>query len=158
MLKKSVKTMLVFSLLTILLVIAGCGGGGSSVQRVKGLTPDGVVKTFFTAAKNNKMTEASLYVSPASKSDAQTVLKFLTGQSGIEQIKKSNLFSVKLVAQQGDYAAVIATLQEQDSLKFTVKPIGLEKINGEWYIVDFDQIYNDAKYKVLQQLLSNIKI
>jgi hypothetical protein len=41
-------------------------------------------------------------------------------------------------------------------MEVTIKPVGLEKVNGEWYIVDFDQIYNDTKYKVLQQLMANI--
>jgi len=145
------------SLLMVVLLIAGCGGGsGSGIQRIAGLTIEGTVKTFFDAAKNGRMNEAALYVSAASKSDPQTVLKFMTGQTGVEQIKNSNIFSINQVAQQGNYAAVVVTLQEQNSFKLTIKPIGLEKINGEWYIVDSDQILTDAKYKVLQQLLGNI--
>ena len=102
------------------------------------------------------MEEASLYVSAASKNNIQTVLKFMTGQTGIEQIKNSNIVSIKEIAQQSNYAAVVVTVQEQNSFKMTIKPVGLEKVNGEWYIIDFDQIYTDAKYKVLQQLLANI--
>ncbi len=153
--KKSLRIFAIVSLLLILVVVAGCGGG-SGAKRISGLSPEGVVKTFFDSAKNNKMNEAGLYISPASAGDAKTVVKFMTGGSGLEQIKKSNLMSVKLAGQQSDYAVVVASLQEQDSFKFTVKPVGLEKIDGEWYIVDFDQIYTDAKYKVLAQLLANI--
>lgn len=157
MLKNSMKSLLAMSLLMVALLIAGCGGGsGPGVQRIAGLTTEATVKTFFDAAKNGRMNEAALYVSSASKSDPQTVLKFMTGQTGVEQIKNSNIFSIKQVAQQGNYAAVIVTMQEQNTFKMTIKPVGLEKINGEWYIVDFDQIYTDAKYKVLQQLLANI--
>lgn len=151
--KKSLKTVAVVCLLLIVVLVAGCGGG-SGAKRITGLSPDGVVKTFFDAAKNNKMNDAGAYISPTSAGDAKTVVKFMTGD--LDQIKKSNLISAKLAGQQGDYAVVATTLQEQDSFKFTVKPVGLEKINGEWYIVDFDQIYRDAKYKVLQQLLANI--
>lgn len=102
------------------------------------------------------MSEAGLYVSNASKNDPKTVLKFMKGQSGIQEIKNTNIVSIKQVAQESNYAAVVVTIQEQNTVKMSVKPVGLEKINGEWYIVDFDQIYNGAKYKVLQQLLANI--
>lgn len=153
--KKYLRTLAALSLLLFVLVIAGCGGG-SDAKRLNGLAADEVVKTFFDSAKNSKVKEAGLYISPASSGDTKTVLKFLTGDSGLGQIKKSNLMSVKTAAQEGDYAVVVATLQEQDSFKFTVKPVGLEKIKGEWYIVDFDQIYTGAKYKVLQRLLENI--
>jgi hypothetical protein len=147
----------VIGLIVLALLAAGCGGGGAGVQRIAGLTADGVVKTFFDSAKNGRLNEAALYVSPDSANDPHTVLKYLTGQSGLDELKNSNLLSIKKVAEQGDYSVVVATLQpEQNNLNITVKPIGLEKINGEWYIVDFDKIYQDAKYKVLQQLLSKI--
>lgn len=157
MFNNSMKKLLAVSLLLVGLLIAGCGGGSDSgVQRVAGLTSEATVKTFFDAAKNNRMNEAALYVSTASKSNVQTVMKFMTGQTGVEQIKNSNILAVKQVAQQGNYAAVVVTMQEQNSFKMTIKPVGLEKVNGEWYIIDFDQIYSNTKYKVLQQLLANI--
>jgi hypothetical protein len=155
MFKRNVRILLAASMLVLVVLVAGCGGS-SDVQRIPGLSATETVTTFFDAAKNNRMSEAGLYVSAASKSDSRTVLKFMTGQSGIEQIKNANIVSIKQVAQQGNYAAIVATIQEQNSLKMSIKPIGLEKVNGEWYIIDFDQIYNDAKYKVLQQLLANI--
>lgn len=154
MFKNSMKSLLAVSMLLIVLLIAGCGDSGA--QRIAGLTTDGVVKTFFDAAKNGRMNEAALYVSPASKSDPQTVLNFMTGQNGVEQIKNSNILSIKEVTQQGNYAAVVVTLQEQNSFKLTIKPVGLEKIGDEWYIVDSTQILADAKYRVLFQLLGNI--
>ncbi len=148
------KFVLVAVLMMILVVTAGCGG--SDVKRPSGLSPEQVVHSFYDAAKAKRMNEAALYVSPASINDTQTVLKYVTGQSGAT-IKKSNLLSVKIVAQQGNYAAAVATLQsEQNSLSLTVKPVGLEKIDGEWYIVDYDQVYRDAKYRVLAQLLKGI--
>ncbi len=153
---KYFKLIAVFLMVIVMALIAGCGGSGTNAKRLTGISPETVVKTFVNAAKDNRLQEAGLYVSPASTGDARTVVKFLTGQSGLDQIKKSNLFSVKKAAEQGNYAVVIATLQEQDSLKFSVKPIGLEKIDGEWYIVDFDQIYRDVKYKILLQLLESI--
>lgn len=141
-------------LIVALVITAGCGGG-SKVNRQLGLSPEQVVHTFFEAAKDNKMSEAAAYVSPTSASDTQTVLKFVTGQDR-KTVKNSNLLSVKNVAQQGNYAAVVATLQQQNSLAITVKPVGLEKINGEWYIVDYEQALRDAKYKVLAQLLKGL--
>lgn len=153
---KTWKAFLAASMLLIILVVAGCGGSGSTAQRILGLATDGVVKTFFEAAKAGNLNEAALYVSPSSKS-SQAVKNFLTGQLGLNQIQEANLLSVKQVAQKGDYAVVLTTLQnKQGSMQVTVKPVGLEKVNGEWYIVDPDQIYNDAKYKILQQLLANI--
>lgn len=154
--KKTWKTLLAISMLLVLVVVAGCGGG-SGAQRIMGLSADSVVKTFFDAAKSGNMNEASLYVSADSRNNSQTVLKFMTGQSGLDQIKNANLLSVKKVAEKGDYAVVLTTMQDQQgSLKVTIKPIGLAKTNGEWYIVDADQIYSDIKYKALQQLLANI--
>jgi hypothetical protein len=148
-------SLLAIGLVAILLIAAGCGGG-SDAKRISGLSTEGTVKTFFDAAKAGKMNEAGLYVSPTSKANNQTVLKFITGQDA-KQIKKANLLSVKPVSQKGNYAVVLATLQnQQDSMDLTVKPVGLEKIDGEWYIVDADQIYNDAKYNLLQQLMEHI--
>lgn len=155
MFKRNVRILLAASLLLIIALVAGCGGG-SGLQRVPGLSPTETVTTFFDAAKNNRMEEASLYVSAASKSDPNTVVKFMTGQSELTQIKNSNIMSIKQVAQQGNYAALLVTTQEQNTFKINMKPVGLEKVNGEWYIIDFDQIYRDAKYKVLQQLLANL--
>lgn len=152
------KFILVVMLMLILVVTAGCGGGsgGSEVKRQAGLSPEQVVHSFFDAAKGNRMNEAALYVSPTSAGDTQTVLKFVTGQTSAT-IKSANLLSVKIVAQQGNYAAAVATLQqEQNSLNVSIKPVGLEKVNGEWYIVDYDQAFREAKYQVLAQLLKGI--
>jgi hypothetical protein len=143
-------------LLLIVALVAGCGGG-SGAQRPSGLAPDAVVKSFYDAAKADKVKEAALYVSPDSVNNAKVVIKYVTGQAAISELKNSNLLSVRKVAQQGDYAVVVATLQQQaDSLKINVKPVGLMRINDEWYIVDNDQIFQDAKFKVLQQLMTNI--
>jgi hypothetical protein len=155
MFKRNIRVVLAVSMLLLLIVVAGCGGS-SGGKRVSGLSATETVTTFFNAAKNNHMAEAGLYVSSASKNDSKTVLKFMTGQSGIQDIKNANIVSIQQVAQQDNYSAVVVTIQEQNSFKMSVKPVGLEKIDGEWYIVDFDQIYHDAKYKILLQLLSNI--
>ncbi|WP_371381643.1 hypothetical protein [Sporomusa aerivorans] len=148
------KLVLVAVLMIALLVTAGCGG--SDVKREAGLSPEQVIHRFFDAAKGSRMSEASLYVSPNSIADTKTVVKFVTGQTS-STIKYSNLLSVKIVAQQGSFAAAVATLQqEQNSLNLVIKPVGLEKIDDEWYIVDYDQALREAKYKVLAQLLSRI--
>jgi hypothetical protein len=65
--------------------------------------------------------------------------------------------SVKKVAQQGSFAVVIATLQpDPNNFQLIVKPVGLEKINGEWYIVDTSKAMTDAKYQILVQLLAGL--
>lgn len=149
------KYFVVAVLMMALLITAGCGGS-SDLKRQANLSPEAVIQTFFNAAKGNHMNEAALYVSPTSVGDIQTVLKFVTGQSSAS-IKNANLLSVKIVAQQGNYAAALATLQtEQNSLTVIFKPVGLEKIDGEWYIVDYDQIFREAKYTILAQLLKSI--
>jgi hypothetical protein len=153
--KHKLKLLVALSLMLLALLAAGCSGGGA--QRVAGLSADGTVKAFFDAAKAGKMSEASLYVSPSSANDPVVVSKYLSGQSGLDQLRNSTLLSVKKMTEQGDFSVVLATLQSQDSsLGFTIKPVGLEKINGEWYIVDVDKIVQDAKYKLLLQLVSNI--
>lgn len=150
------KLILVAMLMLTLIVTAGCGGGGSDAQRQSGLSPEQVVQSFFDAAKGGRMKEAALYVSPTSANDTKTVLKYVTGESR-STVKNSNLLSVKKLAQQGNYTAVVATLQaEQNSANLSIKPVGLEKIDGEWYIVDYDQAISEAKYKVLAQLLNRI--
>lgn len=150
--KNALVAALTLFLITVLL--AGCGGGGA--QRILGLSPEGVVKTFITAAKADKLNEAALYVSPTSRNDVKAVTAFLSGQSGLGDIKTANILASKLVAQSGNYAVVVVTLQQENSFNINVKPVGLEKIDGEWYIVDFDSIYQNAKYSVLAQLLRSI--
>lgn len=153
--KQKLKLLFAFCLVLLTLLAAGCSGGGA--QRTPGLSADATVKAFFDATKAGKMNEAGLYVSPSSTSDPAVVAKYLTGQSGLEQIKNATLLSVKKVTEQGDFSVVLASLQSQDNaLGFTIKPVGLEKIDGEWYIVDFDNIVKDAKYKLLLQLVSNV--
>ncbi|MCX7780279.1 MAG: hypothetical protein N2491_05065 [Negativicutes bacterium] len=152
--KKSTKWMIALLTLLILALTAGCGGSGA--HRPSGLAPDAVVKNFFDAAKANKMNEASLYVSPDSVSDTKVIVKYVTGQSEISELKNANLLSVEKVAERGDYAVVLATLQQTNSVKLSWKPVGLTRINNEWYIVDKDTIFQDAKYKILQELLAKI--
>jgi hypothetical protein len=156
--KKNIRKLTaVFTLFIVVLLAAGCGGGGGGAKRLTGLSADGVVKTFFDEAKSGRLNDAAGYVSPSSANDPRVVLKYLTGKSGLDELKNANLLSLRKAAEQGDYAVVVATLQpEQNSLGVIVRPVGLEKIDGEWYIVDFDKIYQDAKYKLLQQLLSKI--
>lgn len=135
---------MVVLLIVSLFAITGCGGG-SATPRIMGLAPDGVVKTVFDNVKANRMNDAKEYLAPNTLGD-KTV---------IEEMKNSNLLFVKTVAQKGDYAVVVATLQQQNS-DLSVKPVGLEKINGEWYVLDVNNIYNNVKYSVLQRLLANI--
>jgi len=154
--KHSLKLMVALSLVLLTLIAAGCSGGGGA-QRIAGLSADATVKAFYDAAKAGKMNEAGLYVSPGSASDPTVVAKYLIGQSGLDQLKKSNLLSAKELTEQGDFSVVLASLQSQDGvLGFTIKPVGLEKIDGEWYIVDTDKILQDAKYKLLAKLVTNV--
>lgn len=139
---------LVFSFL-----LAGCSG--PAAQRIPELAPDSVVKTVYDAAKNNRLTEAALYISPESLADTSPY-SALTGQNDVTSLKNTNLLSVNQITQQGTYAVVVATLQQQDNLAIQVKPVGLEKVGGEWYIVDMSKIYKEAKYQLLAQMLLSI--
>jgi len=132
-------------LLVSLFVLAGCGGS-TGAPRINGLAPDGVVRTVFNEVQANQMSDAQQYLAPNTSGDNST----------IQAMKNANLISVKTVANQGDYAVVVATVVQQNSTNFSVKPVGLEKINGEWYILDVNNIYNNAKYSVLQKLLGNL--
>ena len=153
--KRTVTIMVAMVIMTALL--AGCGGGGgATVQRVAGLGPDGVVKAFVAAAKADKLDEAGLYVSPTTKSDPRAIAGFLSGTNGLGDLKTANVAAVKVVGQSGDYAAVVLTLQQENTFKITVKPVGLERIKGEWYIVDVNQVYQNSKYSVLAELLKKI--
>lgn len=153
--KKTMKLAAFACAVLFMLLAAGCGGGGA--QRIAGLPADGVVKTFFDAAKAGNFDQASLYVSPGTANDPRVVMKYLTGKSGLDDLKNANLLSLHKAAEQGNFAVVVATLQTQpNSLNITVKPVGLEKVNGEWYIVDFDKAFQDAKYQALAQLLSKV--
>jgi hypothetical protein len=82
---------------------------------------------------------------------------FLTKDLGLTDVVGSNLLSVKLLGKSGDFAVVTATLQDGlNSTKISVKTIGLEKIDGEWYIVDSNTIFQDAKYRLLQDLINDV--
>ena len=135
----------VVMVLVSIFALAGCGGGAGA-PRINGLAPDGVVKTVFNEVQANQMNDAKEYLAPNTSGD----------NSSIQAMKNSNLVSVKTVANQGDYAVVVATMVQQNTTNFSVKPVGLEKINGEWYILDVNNIYNNAKYSVLQKLLGNL--
>lgn len=155
--RKYTRAFAALTLFLLVAVIAGCGGG-SDLSRVKGLSSTAVVDTFFNLAKAGKMEEAGLYVSDSSRNNARAAAKFISGEAGLKQLKKSSLLSLQQVAAQDNYAVVAATLQEQGTLKVSVTPVGLEKVDGEWYIVDLEQIYQNAKYQVLNQLLKNVKL
>lgn len=138
-------------------LIAGCGGGGSNVQRITGLTPEKVVATFHDRVKSQQYEEAALYVSPTSLAAIKGISNFLKDDLGLSDALNSNLLSVKLMGETGDFAAILATFQDGvNSTKISVKAIGLEKINGEWYIVDSNTILQNAKYKLLQDLINNV--
>ena len=135
----------VVMLLVSIFALAGCGGGGAGAPRINGLTPDGVVKTVFNEVQTDRMNDAKEYLAPDTTGD----------NASIQAMKNSKLISVKTVANQGNYAVVVATMQQENSTNFSVKPVGLEKINGEWYILDVNNIYNNTKYALLQKLLNN---
>lgn len=150
--------------LTLILImlaglIAGCGGGGggTKAQRITGLTPEKVVVTFHERAKNQKYEEASLYVSLTSLEAIKGVGNFLRHDLGLSDVLTSNLLSAKLMGEKGDYAVVLATFQDgTNSTKISVKPIGMEKVKGEWYIVDNKTIFQNAKYRLLQDLIDDV--
>lgn len=147
---------LVLGLLLLSGLIAGCGGG-NGVHRITGLSPDKVVATFHERAKAQKLEEAALYISPTSLTAIRGVGGFLKNDLGLSDVLSSNLLMVKLIAQTGDFAVVVATLQDGvNSANVTIKPVGLERIDGEWYIVDTATAYRDAKYKLLQNLLASV--
>ena len=137
-------------------IIAGCGGGGKGLHRLTGLTPEQVVTTFQDLAKQQKYAEAALYVSPVSLT-AVSVSNFLKDDLGLSNVASSNLLSVRQLAQTGEFAVVLATLQNGvNTANISVKLIGLEKIKGEWYIVDNETIAREAKYRLLQDLISSV--
>src|SRR5690242_19142362 len=91
MTKNMLKLIAVLTVLMIAVLAAGCGGDGA--KRIAGLSADGTVKTFFDAAKGGRLNEAGLYVSPSSTNDPRVVIKYLTGKSGLEELKNANLLS-----------------------------------------------------------------
>lgn len=135
------------------LLIGGCAG---TAERERGLEPEAVVKTVFNAAKAKKLTQAAAYVAPSALvDDVSSVTKMLTG-FGVEDIRTANLLSVKKVSTQGDFAVVVATIHQENTLKISVKTIGLEKIEDEWYIIPVDRIVQDTKYRLLADLLGDM--
>lgn len=135
----------VVMVLVSLFALAGCGDSAGA-PRITGLSPEGVVRTVFNEVQQNHLSDAKEYLAPNTKGD----------NASVQAMKNSNLISAKTVANQGGYAVVVATLQQKDNTNFFIKPVGLEKINGEWCILDVNNIYNNAKYALLQTLLSNL--
>lgn len=154
MVKQKRRAIALVLMLVMAAALAGCGGG-SNAKRPAGLAPDAVVQNFIDSAKADNLKEAGLYVSPDSTGNAKTVIKYVTG-GDLKELKQSNVLALKKQAEKGDYAVVLATLQTMNSYKVNVKPVGLTRVNQEWYIVEFDQIYQDAKYKVLMEMMSKL--
>lgn len=142
------------AIIVMALFVGGCSG---TVERVRGLEPEAVVKTAFEAAKSKKISQAAAYVAPSAldDADAATITKLLTG-FGVDDIKTANLLSVKKVSVRGDFAVVVATIHQENTLKINVKTIGLEKIEDDWYIIPTDRIVQDAKYRLLAELLGGV--
>jgi len=132
-------------LLVSIFALAGCDGS-TGAPRITGLAPDAVVRTVFNAVQTDRMNDAKEYLAPNTVGD----------NSSLQAMRNSTLLSTKTVASQGDYAVVMATMQQQNSTNFSVKPVGLEKINGEWCILDVNNIYSNAKFAILQKLLGNL--
>lgn len=145
---------IMLSMFVVALLAGGCSG---TTQRVNGLEPEAVVKTAFEAAKSRNIMQAAAYVAPSALADADapTVTKLLTGLS-VDDVKTANLLSVKKASTRGDFAVVVATFHQENTLKISVKTIGLEKIEGEWYIIPMDRIVQDTKYRLLAELLGGI--
>jgi len=135
----------VLMVLVSIFALAGCGDSAGA-PRITGLSPDGVVTTVFNEVQANHINNAKEYLAPNTSGD----------KASVQAMKNSNLISARTVANQDGYAVVIATLQQKDNSNFSIKPVGLEKINGEWCILDVSNIYNNAKYALLQQLLRNL--
>ena len=154
MVKKRFSVFFLFSILAITLLISGCSG---TAERVYGLEPEAVVKTSFADAKANKLAHAAAYVAPSALADANAseVTKLLTGFA-VDDLKTVNLLSVKEVSVQGDFAAVMATFHQENTLKVSVKTIGLERIENEWYIVPVNRIVTNAKYHLLAELIGEL--
>lgn len=139
--------------LMLLAVTAGCANQNVT-PRQSGLSPEAVVSTFFQSVKNDRLAEAGQYISPEIAAN-QDVIKEFSGQDDLTVLQTATLLNVKKVTEQDPYAVAAATLQTADG-GVQVKPVGLEKINGEWYLVPINQIYQQAKYQLLLKLLLSI--
>lgn len=142
-LKLSITT--VVMVLVSMFALAGCGDSPGA-PRITGLSPDGVVRTVFNEVQANQMSDAKEYLAPGTTGD----------NASLKTMRNSNLINAKTVANQSGFAVVVATVMQQNTNNISVKPVGLEKINGEWCILDINNIYNNTKYTVLQRLLGGI--
>lgn len=154
MLKKRSVIIMLTIVTAIALFVGGCSG---TAERARGLEPEAVVKTAFEAAKSRKMMQAAAYVAPSALVDANepATVKLLTGLNA-DELRDANLLSVKKVSTRGDFAVVVATFHQENTLKISVKTVALERIEDEWYIIPSDRIVQDAKYRLLAELLGGI--
>lgn len=150
---KKINTATLAVVVTLLLsvMLSGCSG---TAERKYGLRPEEVVKVAFESARDKKFNQAAAYIAPNAlkDKDANQLAQLLTGLSA-KDLSSSNLLSVKPVSQQGRFAAVIATFHQENTLKVSMKAVGLEEIEGEWYIVPNDRIVTNAKYRLLAELM-----
>lgn len=135
----------VVMVLVSMFVLAGCDGS-TGAPRITGLAPEAVVRTVFSEVQADHMSDAKEYLAPDTTGD----------NSSLQTMRNSNLINAKTVANQGGFAVVMATTMQQNTSNISVKPVGLEKINGEWCILDVNNIFNNTKYAVLQRLLGNM--
>lgn len=135
----------VVMVLVSMFALAGCDGGAGA-PRITGLAPEAVVRTVFNEVQAGQMNDAKEYLAPNATGD----------NASLQTMRNSNLINAKTVANQAGFAVVMATVMQQNTSNISIKPIGLEKINGEWCILDVSNIYNNTKYAVLQRLLGGI--
>lgn len=139
-----------------LLLFAAAAAGCATGERQTGLSPAGVVETFYQNAKEGRTGQAALYIAPGTELETGDVARQVSGLAELRELRSTNLVDVRQVASQGDFAVVLATVQTKNSLRTSVKAVGLERTDGEWYIVDSDRMIANARYRILADLIRRI--
>ena len=146
------RRMIILCLILFAVAAAGCGAG----ERRAGLSPEGVVEAFYQSAKEGRIGQAALYIAPGTELETVDVARQISGLAQLRELRSTNLVDIRQVASQGDFAVVLATIQTQNSLRTSVKAVGLEWTDGEWYIVDSGRMLANARYRILADLFRRI--
>jgi hypothetical protein len=122
----------------ILLLVLVAAGTVHSTKLIPAKTPEGAVRSLFDRVRNNDLTGAYAYVSPASNVDNQTFFKDLSGRDGsLRTYSKLEDVETKVLHANGNEATVRASTKWSTAVgpMYDTRDLKVAKEDGEWKVV-----------------------
>jgi len=122
----------------LVLVVLVAAGTVHSTKFIPAKTPEGAVRSLFDSVKNNDVTGAYAYVSPASNVDNATFLKDVNGRDGsLRTYSKLENVDTKVLNANGNEATVRTTTKWSTAVgpMFDTRDLKVAKEDGDWKVV-----------------------